>query len=84
MSDFATVLRTEIVTRKATRRSARLLKIIDAKPSKRRTRILARLEAHAAVAAGGEVGKIDWSAIDWTKLFNVLIELLLKLLPLLI
>lgn len=87
--DFATALREQIVSRKATRRGKRLLALIDSKPSKRRTRVLARLESHARVAAaeGGVtfgVGAIDWSKIDWGKLFETILTLLLRLLPLFI
>lgn len=81
--DFATALRQQIVTRKATRRSKRLLELIDGPKSARRTRVLERLESHARVTAGvAQAGAIDWSSIDWGKLFESILQLVLMLLPL--
>lgn len=84
--DFATALREQIVTRKATRRSKRLLALIDSKPSDKRTRILERLERHARVAANlhEDADGVDWSKIDWGALFETILALVLKLLPLFI
>lgn len=85
MANFETALRTEIVTRKATRRSKRLMELLDSKPSKLRTARLARLERHAALVAGVEGGVgFDWGSIDWAKLFDSILALLLKILPLFI
>ncbi len=66
----------------------RLRQLLDAKPSARRTRILARLERHVAaelvehgVKGAGEVG-FDWSSIDWGKVLDFIMKLVLMLLPL--
>ncbi len=84
--NFETALREQIESRpKLGLRGKRILAILDAKPSKRRTRRIERMERHAAVAAGftNTVG-IDWSQIDWKKLFDTILELLLKFLPLIL
>lgn len=83
--DFATALRAEIVTRKASVRARRLLRIIDGPKNARRRRVLERMERHtrAEIGAGG-TGKIDWSKIDWEKLFEQILKLLMAILPLFI
>jgi hypothetical protein len=81
------------------RRGKRLLAIIDGPPSKRRTRQLDRMERHAVAAlddkhlarlgikatalAGGGLG-IDWSQVDWGKVLQTILEILMKILPLLL
>lgn len=61
----------------------RLKKIIDAKPSKRRTAILERLEREARTKLGKSgVAKIDWSSIDWKAVLSFIIKLLMMLAPL--
>lgn len=63
----------------------RLKKILDAKPSKRRTAILQLMEARARDRMGfGATEKIDWSAIDWAKILDFLLKLLAILGPLLV
>lgn len=64
----------------------RLLKLIDARPSKRRTRVLERLRAHAATALEikGDPAAIDWSKIDWAKVLDFVLKIILALLPLLL
>ena len=83
--DFETALRREITSRKATKRAKRILAILDAPKSKRRTRRLERMERHAAVVADlDSVGAIDWGSIDWAKLFEQILAILMKLLPLIL
>lgn len=83
--DFETALRAQIATRKATRRAKRLLAILDAPRSRARTRRIERMERHAAAAAGlNSTAGIDWESIDWSKLFETILSILMKLLPLLI
>ncbi len=68
------------------RRGEKILKIINSPDSPRRTRRLKRMEAHARAAAGG--GKdhkvIDWSKVDWAKVIDKIIEIILKFLPLIL
>ena len=61
------------------RRGKKILAILDDKPSRRRTRRIAAMERHAA-AHFGEGRAIDWSKIDWSKIIEVLLPLLLALL----
>lgn len=88
--DFETALREQLETQPRGRiRGRRLLKILDSKPSKRRTRILARLESHARAHLVSEgmasaTGAIDWGSIDWSKVFDTLLKILMALLPFLL
>lgn len=91
VQSFESALREQIESRPKTRRTRAIQKILDAKPSRRRTRILARLERHAQVHVEETTGKpmkvgangaIDWSSIDWTKLFESILSLLMLILPL--
>lgn len=85
--DFETALRAQIeVSASRRRRARRVLEILDSRPSRRRTRQLARMERHALAAldSDAKIGAIDWSAIDWAKVFEKILEVLLKLLPLLL
>lgn len=77
------------------RRSKRLLAILDAPPSRRRTRRIEMMEWRAVkgcvdcgygrqVSDASEFGKIDWSKVDWAKLIGMILDVLLKLLPLLL
>jgi hypothetical protein len=84
--DFEQALREQLeADPKRTLRARLLLEVLNRRPSKRRTWILNRLEAHAAAAAGVEdqVG-IDWGAINWQKLFETILQILLAILPLLL
>ena len=61
----------------------RLLKIIRSAPSKRRTAILKALETRARDKLGvGATQAIDWEAVDWGKILDFLLKLLVILLPL--
>ena len=72
------------------RRAKRILAILDSKPSRRRTRRIEAMEKHveAQLAASGRmkywVDMPDWSAIDWAKLIDIILKLLLALLPFLL
>lgn len=70
------------------RKSARILAVLDAKPSKKRTRTIDRMERHARAALEGDANlngrAIDWSKIDWAKVFDIILKILTALLPLLI
>lgn len=80
---FEEALRDQIEGRPETIRSRRILAVLDMEPSARRDRILARMERHAAaeLEIKGEAGKIDWSAIDWGKVFDTLMKILSAILP---
>lgn len=93
---FADALKEQIEKRKATRRSKRLLEVINDKPSNRRTRILERLERHAKLFLRDNghvqfsnvenVGD-EWDGIkekDWDKFFEKLLKFLTAILPLLL
>lgn len=67
----------------------RVLRIINSPDSERRTRQLARMERHVRAELAeddpvrfGNAAAIDWSTIDWFALFERIIQLILKLLPL--
>lgn len=63
----------------------KLLGIIDGPNTLRKKRQLARMERRARNELGiGENEAIDWSAIDWAAVFKTILEVLLKLLPLLL
>lgn len=87
MKTFAEVLREQVAARanKRSRPVRRLRRLLDAKPSRRRDRILARMEAHARVelAERGLVVGEDWGAVkerDWKSFFDGLLKFLLALL----
>jgi hypothetical protein len=63
----------------------RVLKILNSQDSPRRDRQLAKMERHARAEMGwGMNGEIDWSAdVDWLEVFTIILELLIRLLPLL-
>lgn len=99
---FADALKEQLEsTTNLRRRGRKLLELINSRPSRARTRKLARLERHALasldkkqlaklnVPAGALFGDdeglgIDWSQIDWGKILDTLLDILLKLLPFLI
>ena len=91
-SNFAAELKSHLeADPKLSRRGKKVLELLNARPSKRKDRQIARMEAHVtvelramgAVGFAGE-GAIDWSAIDWQKLLMTILEILIKLLPLLL
>lgn len=90
MNDFVLNLEKQIeATGSRRRRAARVLAILKAPDSLRRTRQVEMMEAHCAAQVRCVQGRaahaeIDWSKIDWAALFDTLIKLLIALLPLLI
>ena len=83
MQTFEEALRDNLVAQPAQRRRAKkLLELLDGYPSRRRTRTLDRLERHAR--ASTEFRGADWGALDWSSLLKTLIDLLLRILPLLL
>ena len=83
--DFAAALKKQIeADPHDTAKGQRILDIINSPPSRRRDRRLARMEAHARAAADLGNGKIDWSKIDWQKLLSTILDVLVKLLPLIL
>lgn len=63
----------------------RLARVLAGADSPRRDRQVARMEGHARVHLGlAPTGAVDWSAIDWPTILRQLLELLIRLLPLLI
>lgn len=66
-------------------RENRILEILQGRPSARRTRQIARMEAHTRAHLGmGGNESIDWSSIDWAALLQTILQLLMALLPLLL
>lgn len=79
-------------------RGKRLLALLDAPPSDRRTRVLARLERYAVARLEDDGVTVpvvqytdpdgtvaegrDWSQVDWAKVFEIVLKFLLVLLPL--
>jgi len=60
----------------------RLKKILDAKPSARRTKILNALESSARAHLGVSAAeKIDWQSIDWQKVLDFILKLIMILAP---
>jgi len=88
---FVDVLKEQIDSRKIKLlgKGKRLKELLDEKPSRRRTRILNRLERHARVQLEEEGIKVgdDWSTVserDWNKFFTNLLNFLISLLPLIL
>ena len=85
---FLEALREQVEVRKS-RRGRLLLRRLDAMTPARRARVLVRMEAHARthlVAAGmaSATGVIDWSSIDWSKVLDVILKILMAILPFLL
>ena len=67
------------------RRGVYVRELLHARTSKRKERQLARMEKHARVQLGiHEDDVVDWSAKDWKKILGPLLDLLLKILPLIL
>lgn len=66
------------------RRARRIQEVLDMRPGRRRQRVLDRMARHAAAALGEEPSAIDWSQVDWAKVFDLILKVLLALLPLLL
>lgn len=77
---------------KLRRKAARILAILNARPSKRRTRRIAAMERHAKAeltednmgAQFAASGEIDWSAVEWQTILLTIVQVLLALLPFLL
>jgi len=86
MTDFADNLCMALVaSEQATHAGAKILAILNAPDSPRRTRILDRLRRHAAahLDLNQPLDSIDWSTIPWAQILMGLIKVFLVLLPLL-
>ena len=86
MANFATALGSHLEAKKKPKfLERRLLRIIRAKPSKRRTAILNALETRARDKLGvGATAAIDWGNIDWEKILDFILKLLAIIGPLLV
>lgn len=63
----------------------KILNIINAPDSPRRDRQLARMERHVRAELNIPSNQaVDWSAIDWPTLIQTILQLLIKLLPLIL
>jgi hypothetical protein len=68
---------------KLSRRGKRILAVLDARPSKARTRRIERMERHARAQLGDKAPG-DWSDFPWGKFVSALLNILLALLPFLL
>lgn len=81
-TDFEIGLRAAIESSpKRTLKAAKVLRVLDARPSKRRTAKIAEWEQHAIVKFGNGT-MIDWESFDFDKFFAALIALIEKLIAL--
>lgn len=87
---FADAMKAQLEARQMTRRGKRLLDVINGPESKKRTRVLERLERHARVHLNHMGVGTTWTgwdgikSVDWNKFFEGLFKLLMALLPLLL
>ena len=65
-------------------REKRILAVLNMPDSRRKRRILARMERQAAAYLCVPVAEIDWSKVDWGKVLGTILKILVALLPLLI
>lgn len=86
MTEFATALKEQLeADPKLSRKGERLLKVLKARPSRRKERQLRRMEAHSRAQLGYSSSEaVDWEAIDWKGVLGQLLQMLLKLLPFLL
>ena len=86
MTDFETNLRAQIAKDPNQKRWRRVKRILAMKPSLRRKARLTLMEHRVSSRFGlQEVGGIiDWSKIDWNKVFEEIAKIILALLPLLL
>lgn len=84
---FEDALREQIESDPAAgRKGKKILAVLNESPSKRRNRRIARMERTTKEALGLK-GAVDWSEqgeIDWGSILMMILELLLKLLPLIL
>lgn len=85
---FLEALREQVETRKS-RRGRLLLRRLDRMRPARQSRVVARLESHARAhliheGLAASVGAIDWGAINWERVFEVLLQILMAILPFLL
>lgn len=88
MHKFEDILKEQIVKRKKTRKAKRLLELINGPKTKRRQRVLDRLEALARkdMELNG-VQFNEWSEVserDWNSFFDSLLKFITAILPLIL
>ena len=86
---FETALRAKLeADPKRSRRARRVLEILDSRPSRRRTRRINAMENHAIAVLKTEglkpAAAIDWSKVDWAKVIDKILDILIQLLPILL
>lgn len=86
MSNFATNLRLHLLAMSdRTYQEDRILAMLDEPDGPRHRRQLRRMETRCRHEAGYSSSEgIDWSSIDWAKVLQIFIKVLLTLLPLLL
>lgn len=64
---------------KLTRRGAKVLAVLKSRPSRRKERQIRRMELHAAAELDQD-GAVDWNALNWDRLIEQILSVLLKVL----
>ena len=73
MTDFTRNLRTTLLAKDIlTEQETALLDLTKGRMTRRKKRVLARLQRHAEAEAGGDPAKIDWSKINWEKWLRII------------
>ena len=73
MTDFTRNLRTTLLAKDIlTEQETALLDLTKGRQTRRKKRVLARLQRHAEAEAGGDPLLIDWSAINWEKWLRII------------
>lgn len=81
---FAGAFQRQLTGKADTIEKRHLLNIVNAPDSPRRDRQLARMEHTVRGALGiGHNTQVDWSTINWPSIFQMILQLLISLLPLL-
>jgi len=83
MQTFESALQQQLRSKKKlSMRDKRILRVLDGAPSAARTRKINRWEngARGVIGADPTAGVIDWSKIDWAKLFEVILAMIAKFL----
>lgn len=77
---FAAKLREHLESEpRLSRRGEKVLRILKARPSRRRDRQIRRMELHAAAELDTTPGEIDWTNLDWSAVIGQILSILLKL-----
>lgn len=85
MTDFREALIEQLEsTPSLRRRGKRILDILKGPKTRRRDRIVARMETHTRLVIGEADAEVDWSKVDWKSVIEIVLKFLLALLPFLL